>query len=252
MNKLLPGQAIVAIGMAGLGFLCIVYGDFIIGRPPAWPEAFHLTPIIGYVTGAITIIASLIMLTSKKAGPASLLLAILILLLSVGRHLPVFMNDWVNTYKALALFGSVLIISSSFFNLHDTLFPTIDISIKTRRIFVNVGAVTLGIFFIIAAYAHVKFAEFVIDLIPAYIPFHFFWTYFTAACLLAGGIGVIIPFTRSLASLLSGIMVMGWFLLLHIPRFIANVNDAGDRMGLCESFTFAGAFFVLYAVSSRR
>jgi hypothetical protein len=40
-------------------------------------------------------------------------------------------------------------------------------------------------------------------------------------------------------------MIFGWFVLLHIPRFLANVNDASDRLGLCESFTFAGILFVL-------
>jgi hypothetical protein len=40
-------------------------------------------------------------------------------------------------------------------------------------------------------------------------------------------------------------MVLGWFFILHIPRFLANQNDPGDQMGLCESFTIAGIFFVL-------
>jgi len=51
--------------------------------------------------------------------------------------------------------------------------------------------------------------------------------------------------------LLSGIMLMGWFVLLHIPRFIANTNDVSDRMGLCESFSFAGIFFVLAGILAR-
>jgi hypothetical protein len=46
-------------------------------------------------------------------------------------------------------------------------------------------------------------------------------------------------------------MLSGWFFLLHIPRFLANTNDAGDRMGLCESFTFAGIFFALTAVFTK-
>jgi hypothetical protein len=48
--------------------------------------------------------------------------------------------------------------------------------------------------------------------------------------------------------MLIGIMIAGWFLLLHIPRFFANVNDPSDQMGLCESFAFAGIMFVLYGL----
>jgi hypothetical protein len=47
-------------------------------------------------------------------------------------------------------------------------------------------------------------------------------------------------------------MLGGWFVLLHIPRFLANVNDASDRMGLCESFTFCGIFLVLAGISSKK
>ena len=103
---------------------------------------------------------------------------------------------------------------------------------------------------IAGGYAHFKFASFVIDYIPAYIPFHVFWTYFCGICLFAGGIGLLIPPLSKWAALFSGIMLSGWFVLLHIPRFIANMNDASDRMGLFESFTLAGIFFTLAGVLS--
>jgi hypothetical protein len=47
-------------------------------------------------------------------------------------------------------------------------------------------------------------------------------------------------------------MIAGWFVLLHIPRFIANTSDPSDRMGLFESFTFVGIFFVLAGILSRK
>jgi len=46
-------------------------------------------------------------------------------------------------------------------------------------------------------------------------------------------------------------MLLGWFVLLHIQKFSANKNDVSDRMGLCESFSFAGVFFVLAGVVAR-
>lgn len=249
MNRsVTPGQGFFAVGMACLGLLSIMYGDFVVGRPPAWPAGVPLTPIIGYVTGAVTVAAALVILFFfRSAGWASLIIAVLILVLSVFRHIPVFIHDWLNGLKALALFGGALIVGSSFFNAYYMLFAKVRVHIKTRRAFILLGSVLLGVFFIGAGYAHFKFADFVRDFIPAYIPFHVFWTYFTGACLLAAGIGLIIPYTRTWAALLSGIMVMGWFLLLHIPRFIANTADAGERFGLCESLAFAGIFFVLFA-----
>ena len=116
MTKLLsPGRIIFAIGITGLAILCFISKDFIVGRPPAWPARLGLNPGLGYISGAILITLAIAIIFSKNGGIAALLIAALILLLSVLRHLPVFMNDWLNAYKSMALFGGALIIAGSFF-----------------------------------------------------------------------------------------------------------------------------------------
>src|SRR5258706_5031769 len=240
IHKLItPGRIIFATGIIALGILCIISNDFIVGRPPAWPAGFDVNPALAYLSGTVLILAAGAILPKKKAGFAALLIAALILLLSVLRHLPHFMNDWLNAYKSMALFGGALIVGASFFYQE-----------PLRKRLILAGCLLLAIFFIACGYAHFKFAAFVIDFIPAYIPFHAFWTYFCGICLLAGGAGLLLTQTRKWATFLSGIMVLGWFILLHIPRFLANTHDASDRLGLCESFTFAGIFFVLAGMLS--
>jgi uncharacterized membrane protein YphA (DoxX/SURF4 family) len=83
---------------------------------------------------------------------------------------------------------------------------------------------------------------------PSYFPFRPFWTYFTAICLFAGAIGLLIPPIRKWAALLSGIMVFAWFILVHTPRVI-SIGDNGELLGLFESFTIAGIVFVLAGIS---
>jgi len=253
MNNLLKsGRLIFATGMLALGAVCFIAKDFIVGRPPAWPEGLNVNPILAYVSGSMLILAALAILVNKKAGTAALLIAFLIFTLAILRHVPHFMADYLNAYKAMALFGGSLIVACSFFKEDSKVTAGIRVSERSIKNIVLLGCVTLAVFFISGGYAHFKFAEFVKDFIPAYIPFRAFWAYFCGICLVAGGAGILIPQTRRLAALLSGIMVFGWFLLLHIPRFLANTNDASDRMGLCESFTFAGIFFVLAAMFSRK
>jgi uncharacterized membrane protein len=252
MKKLLtPGRIIFAIGMAALGILCFIFKDFIVGRPPAWPVALKINPALGYISGALLILASVAVLIKKRAGEAALLIAVLILALSVCRHIPAFMNDWANAYKSMALFGGALIVSASFFNSRQT---TVAERIANKDLvngLVITGSILLAAFFIVAGYAHFKYADFVDTLIPGYIPFHSFFTYTCGVCLFAGGLGLLIPSVKKWAALFSGIMVAGWFLLLHIPRFIANPADMSDRLGLCESFSFVGILFVLAAISSK-
>jgi uncharacterized membrane protein YphA (DoxX/SURF4 family) len=251
MHKLIiAGRIIYSISIMALAVVCMISKDFIVGRPPAWPAGFQVNPALAYITAIILIVAALAIVLNREARPAAFLIAMLIFLLSVLRHLPVFMGDWLNTYKSIALFGGSLIVGCSFIERDNPKGSGFLATARSRGALITIGCICLAAFFIAGGYAHFKFADFVVGFIPSYIPFHVFWTYFCGICLIAGGIGILIPGTRRLAALLSGIMVMGWFLLLHIPRFFSNVNDASDRMGLCESFAFAGIFFVLTGISS--
>jgi uncharacterized membrane protein len=241
MQKLItPGRIIYAFGLLGLGILCIISKDFIVGRPPAWPDGFFAAPFIGYATAALIFLSAIALIINRNAAFSMYVLAFVIFALSFTRHLAQFSNDWLNGLKALALLGGALIIASSFYNSRDRL----------QQIVLNTGAFLMGVFFIACGYAHFKFADFVQNFIPAYIPFRLFWTYFCGVCLIAGGIGIIIPFSRKWAALLSGIMLAGWFFMLHIPRFLANVNDTSDRLGLFESFALAGICFVVAGLAS--
>lgn len=241
MNTLrVTGRAFYALGFAALGIFCIVYQDFIIGRPPmvSWIRSYG--QILSNFLGAIVILSAILILIGKRVQTAALIIATLILTFSLPRHLSQFSTDWLNGFKAMALLGGSIVIAIAWsdrtnYNLRNwLLMPAI---------------LLIAAFFISGGYAHIKYAEFVITFFPSYIPAKSFFTYFCAICLFAGGIGIIIPQTRKWASLLSGIMLTGWFLLLHIPRFISDPANKSDRLGLCESLAFAGIFFTIYSIS---
>ena len=238
MKKLLIfSQSISAVALAGLGILCFVMQDFILGRPPQFANTHLLNPALGFLSGAIIILCCLAMMMRWRGDVAALIIAGLIVGLTLSRQVPVFTTDWLNALKSLAMVGGLLIVAASF-------------GTRKSSVLIFVGTVLLAIFFMACAYAHVQFFDFVKGFIPAYIPFHGFFAYFTALCLFCGGIGILNPPTRRLAAMLSGVMLLGWFLMLHIPRFINNIHDASDQMGLFESLAFAGFFFVLASVSS--
>jgi uncharacterized membrane protein YphA (DoxX/SURF4 family) len=252
-NLINLGRAIFGIGIIALGLISIISKDFIIGRPPAWPDTVAVNPFLAYLSGTFSIIAGILIILKTKGGLSSLLIALFIVFLTISRHLMSLMADWLNGFKALALLGGALIIASTFYEEGPETSPTFMTNAGTRKKITLFGTFLLAAFFVASGYAHFKFADFIIDgLIPAYIPFHTFFTYFCGICLLAGGIGLLIPPVRRLAALLSGIMVLGWFFLLHLPRFFTNMSDASDRMGVWESFAFSGIFFVLAGVFSKK
>jgi uncharacterized membrane protein YphA (DoxX/SURF4 family) len=251
MNRLITaGRIIFAIGMIALAVLCIISRDFIVGRPPAWPAGWALNPGLAYISAALLMLAALMILLTKKGGLAALSIAVLILLLSVLRHLPHFIETWVNAFKSMALLGGAAIVAASFFKEDNDTITRSRLNGRLEKGLITGGTLLLAVFFIACGYAHFKYPEFVKELIPTYIPFRAFWSYFCGICLCAGGLGLLLPYTRRYAALLSGIMIAGWFVLLHLPRFIANTTDASDRMGLCESFSFVGICFVLAGIYS--
>lgn len=257
MNLEQIGRKIFGAGMIYLAILSVISQDFIIGRPPA----INTNPVLAYILSGLVIIASiLVILNYRKGGETSLLIALLIFVFSfLARYVPSLVNApsfesilWtLNGYKTLALGGGALIVSASFFKEKNQS-STFLSNEKTTKYFRIIGSIVLAVFLIFAGLSHFKYADFVKEFIPSYLPFHAFWTYFCGICLIAGGVGLLIPLTRKLAALLSGIMILGWFILLHIPRFLTNINDVSDRMGLGESFTFVGIFFVLTGLLSKK
>lgn len=233
------GRTCYALGLSGLGVLSIVYGDFILGRPPATCWSLQLNPAMGYVCGALLLAGALIILTGFATSFISMVIEWMIIIFSLPRHLVQFDTDWLNGFKAIGLTGGAFVVAICFSKA------------KKPGWLINLSCLLLSAFFLAAGYAHFLYADFVKEFIPSYIPFRGFFTYACGICLLAGGIGILIPFTRKWAALLSAFMLSGWFILLHIPRFIADTSNKSDRLGVFESLTFAGIFFCLAAFADR-
>jgi len=251
MKKLIrPGQIIFATGIIALGVLQFFAKDFIVGRPPAvqWANNIPGKQAWAFVSGILLIIAGLAILLKRRASTAAIFIGVLIFIFSfLCRHLPNLFSVasaqdviWqINAYKTLALCGGAFIIAASFHR-------------QSTALQVTLSCVLLALFFIISGFAHFKFDDFIINgFIPAYIPFHAFWTYFCGVALIAGGVGILVKQTRKWAAALMGLMILLWFFLLHIPRASYTPNDYGEWMGVCESFTFSGILFTLAGLSSK-
>ena len=242
------GRIMFALGLIGLAILGFIKNDFIVGRPPEWPVGFAGKETFALILNGVLVAACAAIIFHRQGAFAAFLIAAIIFTFSfLIRYIPSIINSnpdnvlWnINAYKTLALIGGSLIVAVYFLRTNSSLYG---------KIFLVIGTIFLSSFYIISGLAHFKFADFIMDgFMPSYIPFHPFWTYFCGIALIAGGVGIQIYSFRKIAALLMGIMIAGWFLLLHIPRFFTNINDPSDQMGLCESFAFAGIMFVLYGL----
>ncbi len=109
----------------------------------------------------------------------------------------------------------------------------------------------LGAFLAYCGILHFPLAKYVAGLIPPWIPAHLFWTYFAAVALIAGGIGLNVPRTARLAATLSGIMLISWVFLVHIPLAISTHTVSEVSRGF-QALQDGAVAFMLAGVSRSR
>jgi uncharacterized membrane protein len=220
----------IGIALVAFGIQHLVYREFVTRLVPKLPGWIPWQPFWACVMGAVLILAGAAIVWGKKARWAGILLGVIglasVLLLYLPR-LAVNLHDgglWTNAGKALMLSGAGLLVARSGLD--------------------TVGRIFVSIFLILAGVEHFIYARFVMGLVPAWIPGHLFWTYFAGVALIAGGVGMIVPRTRRPAGYLSGIMILLWVFLLHIPRAVAAPHDANETTAVFEALAVSGAAFL--------
>lgn len=241
----LAGQNFIALAMIAFGIQHFIYLDFmtrIFAPLPEWIPAHQAFSIIA---GIFLCLTGAAIIFKKKAYLLSLSLACTILLMFIFFQLPNFITHlnnpmiWTNAGKALVLSGVNLIVAGSIANYTSENYP------KYVPNLISLGKVFLAGFFVLAAILHFLYADFVAMLIPAWIPWHLFWTYFAAVALIAGAAGMFIPKTKFYSAALLALMIFLWVILLHAPRALANLQDANETTAFFEALAMCGAALLI-------
>ena len=249
-NLQLLGRCFFGIGVAGIGLQQFMYSEF---RPVLlsyWPASMPGVAVWAYVTGTALVVAGALIIVGKKARIVSVALGILFFLLFLFFHVytQVFLNtnnfqlgSWTDPLKELALSGGAFIIAASF--IEDERFASNKMLLVLGRIFFATMLIAFGI-------DHFLYAEFVAMLVPAWIPGHMFWTYFSAVALIGSGICILFKIKVQLVSMLLGLMLFLWLVLLHIPRAITDPYGAkaNEVTSVFEALAFSGIAFAVACI----
>lgn len=236
------GVHFFAVATIAFGVLNFIYGDFVMGRAPAWPSETPGQHQWAYVSGIILVILGIAIATRKYAAAAAFLVALMVFVWALLRHVFAAHWDWgteiTQTGKALLLFAGALCAAA-------VSFPKVYQSTGISYWFYLIGRLSLALFLILCGIQHFMFVDFVKTLVPAWIPGNVFWTWFTGVALIAGGIGLMISNTARLAALLSGTMVFVWVLVLHIPRAITSKDGGNEWVAVFEALAVSGIAFII-------
>jgi len=97
---------------------------------------------------------------------------------------------------------------------------------------------------------HLAYPQFAAPMIPAWIPGHYFWAYFTGIALIAGAVSVVIQKNARRAAMLLGILFLLFVLLMHIPRTITGPDQELAFNVVLRDLSFSGGAFAFAATQT--
>ena len=230
--------------MIAFGVLFFLFAGTVAHIAPAWPGWIPGQPW-GYAAGSVLVAAGLAILAGVRARTAAILLGSVILLWDFFRDIDWirFLSTSLDIAKALALGGGAFVVAGTFPRQEG---GPVSSALRPLERLIPLGRFFLAPQMIIAGSEHFIYARFVFDLVPSWIPWHPFWTYFTGAALIAGGVGLLLAKTARLAAGLLGSIIFIWVLVLHLPRAFA-LNDANEWTSVFQALAMSGIASILAA-----
>ena len=216
-----PALALFAIGMAGLGSLALIYGDFALVWQPvaAWMPG---RTGLAYASGVIMLLGGIGLLAEASA---SLSIRILTSYLVVWLLLKVPALVVAPQMEAVWLgFGEIGVLLAGGWTLLARLaglregsklaFATGENGVRLARIFFAVCVLPIGL-------SHLVYVKETAELVPAWLPFRTGWAYLTGVGQIAAGIGVLFSISPRVAATAEAAMVSLFALLVWGPAILA-------------------------------
>jgi hypothetical protein len=253
MEKIVKaGRIFYGAAMAGVGIHQLFYADYCPFIFPQWPNPIPGYAVLASIVNAALIVAGTAIIFEKRARTVSLILGGVLLLMILLGQIPyeylvipykkTHLALWTLPLKELALAGGAFAIAGSLPDEQDrsTLLRLLEKLIPLSGVFFSTTMVCFGI-------SHFLYTKTVADMVPSWLPAHYFWTYFAAAALIAGGIAITLRIWLKPVAILMGVMILIWFILLHVPDAITNplLGRGNEITAAFSALAFSGTAFVI-------
>lgn len=250
-NLLKAGRLCFAISIVFFGVQYLLYGHFEGGLPivPPWTP---VPPVSAYLLGAVLIVCGLSIATLWHARYSAISLGTLLLLSFLFLHSlhasAVLHNgtDRTRAFEGLTLSSIAFVIAGLLPKDDKRSGPS-----ANANWLILLGRFLFAISMIVFGAQHFMYAAYIATLIPAWIPFHLFWVYFTGTGFIAAGLCIATGILAPLASMSLGTMFLLWFLLLHAPRVAASPRNGDEWTSAFVALAIAGGSFILASAFSK-
>jgi len=234
------GHGFFAASMIGLGILGLIYGDFALVWQPV-PKWLPLRETAAYVCAVLMLAGGVGLLWTRTAALASRILLAYLLLWLILLRLPRLMMAplvevyWLGCGETAVMVAGGWALFARFANQWDRS----KFKFATGESGVRIARVVFGLAILPCGLAHLVYAAETADLVPAWLPWHLGWAYFTGTAYIAAGVAVLSGvYARLAATLTSGMMAL-FTLLIWMPAVAAAPRDRFQWTALLTSSTLA-------------
>ena len=250
VGSLTAGRLLFAISMVFFGFEFFLFVTGMGGPLPGPPWSrgvlfLDWLACVGFIFAGVSIAMG------KMARLVATFLGVVLLLYVVGRYMQVWLarlHDpglWTVVFEILAMVGGAWVLAAGFPADEKISYP------KGSFVFqlATLGRYLIAISLVVFAVQHFMYAQFVANLIPAWIPARLFWVYFTGVAFIAAAISIATRMMLRIAGMLLGTMFFLWVILLHAPRVAGAPRNGDEVTSLLVALAMSGVGFALATAS---
>jgi len=218
------GRGAYALLLISQGILEVHYGAFRPALLPEWPLQLPGGGVIARIVGAVFVAAGVVVMTNTGVRKIALAVGSLFLASAVFCQLPSAVAQhsfhvlaWSGPFAALIVAGCSFLVAAS-----SSRKESAGMARRPPDRVAALGRVCFCLTVLRYGLGHFLHTRHDAALIPAWIPWHTFWIYFTGAALVGSGAAILAGiYDRPIAVLLCT-MIGLWVVLLHIPRAVTD------------------------------
>jgi uncharacterized membrane protein len=231
-----------AVGLAGIGVLSLLSGDFALNWQPV-PPWVPWREILARTSGVMLLAGGVGMLLQPTAVVSALLVMVNMMMWLLLLRLPRVVTSPASSGMWLGFGETVLLVCGGWILLaslaEDGRAPAMrriagDDGVRVARFLVAVALPVIG-------QAHFVSAEATAQLVPAWLPARLGLAYFTGACHVAAGLCMLLTIVPRLAATLEAVMIGLFTLLVWVPRLIQAPASRFEWTATLISLAMTGA-----------
>lgn len=251
MSHVKLGRLFFIISVAAFGLQHFMLEAYLNNRPTPDSFANLIFIFIGFVFRISLMILSLGILISNKPRRLANSLGLILLLWILMLHIPLLISnlndpgEWNFASMALAICGGAFIVADTFSDDTSGYKGKLHVIKLSWINFGRFGRFFFGAAMIILGLQHLLYADFIASLIPTWIPGSYFWAYTTGIALMVSGLSIMLSIMIKWTSMLLGMMIFLWVVLLHFPRILSAPNDAYEWTTTFQALAITGSALAL-------